>query len=73
MVINAYPQIAAFTHIYEYTNIFQASILSFLLLMTYFVAYGLPILLAIYFIWVLIRETYLMFRPEPNKPLKRSR
>ena len=65
MIINIYPQIAAFTHIYEYTNTIQASILSFLLLMTYLVAYALPILLILYFTWVIIRELYLKITSKP--------
>lgn len=66
-LIDMYPMLAAFTHIHEYTNIFQASILSFTLLMTYLVAYALPIFIAIYFVWVFISEFLLMVKRTRKK------
>lgn len=62
LLVDFYPALAAFTHIHEYTNVLQASILCFMLLVTYLMAYGLPILIAIYFVWVFLREFKLMLR-----------
>lgn len=54
LLVSLYPQLAAFTYIHEYTNVIQASILCFTLLMTYLVAYALPIFVAVSAVYIVV-------------------